>query len=173
MDSCITSPRCPVIVKPFPPRILLASMKTISPPTGVHTSPTETPGLLTRSSTSFSRRNFGMPSTSRITSGVTIELVRLALGHSPRLLPHKRCDFAFEVSHARFPRVVVNQVVQRLVREFDLLTERQTVFLGLPRNQEPLRNVDLLLFRVPRKFDHFHAVPQRFRESDPSSWPSR
>ena len=53
--------------------------------------------------------------------------------------------------------------MQRLVREFDLLPERQTVFLGLPRNQEAFRNVNLFLFRVTGEFDDFHAVAQRFR----------
>src|SRR5207245_348954 len=74
MDSCMTSPRCPVIVNCLPPRILVASMKMMSPPTGVQTSPTATPGLLTRSSTSFSVRNFGTPRNSRTTSGVTRQL---------------------------------------------------------------------------------------------------
>ena len=46
MDSCITSPRCPVIVNCFPPRILLASMKTMSPPTGVQTKPDRNARLL-------------------------------------------------------------------------------------------------------------------------------
>src|SRR6267378_2258868 len=48
MDSCITSPRCPVVVNCFPPRIRLASMNTMSPPTGVHTRPTATPGCFSR-----------------------------------------------------------------------------------------------------------------------------
>src|SRR5439155_942500 len=61
MDSCITSPRCPVVVNCFPPRIRLASMNTMSPPTGVHTNPTATPGCFTRSSISFSVRNLGSP----------------------------------------------------------------------------------------------------------------
>ena len=46
-------------------------MKTMSPPAGVHTSPTDTPGRLVRSSTSRSERNLGMPSDSCTTSGVT------------------------------------------------------------------------------------------------------
>src|SRR5207249_2766158 len=67
----MTSPRCPVMVNCLPPRMRVASMKMMSPPTGVQTSPTATPGLLTRSSTSFSVRNFGTPRNSRTTSGVT------------------------------------------------------------------------------------------------------
>src|SRR5882672_9842286 len=58
MDSCMTSPRCPVMVNCLPPRIRVASMKMMSPPTGVQTSPTATPGRLTRSSTSFSVPKF-------------------------------------------------------------------------------------------------------------------
>src|SRR5437899_2921601 len=57
----MTSPRCPVMVNCLPPRMRVASIKMMSPPTGVQTSPTATPGLLTRSSTSFSVRNFGTP----------------------------------------------------------------------------------------------------------------
>ena len=90
-------------------------------------------------------------------------LFRLALGNAPRLLANERCDFTFEVSHACFPRVAVNQVVQRLVGEFNLFAQRQTVFLGLPGNQKALRDVDLFLFGVTREFDDLHAIAQRFR----------
>src|SRR6266849_4696296 len=48
MDSCITSPRCPVMVNCLPPRMRVASMKMMSPPTGVQTSPTASPGLFAR-----------------------------------------------------------------------------------------------------------------------------
>jgi len=51
--------------------------------TGVHTSPTATPGRLTRSSTSFSVRNFGTPRNSRTTSGVTDHLFSLVFGDAP------------------------------------------------------------------------------------------
>src|SRR5271166_1698368 len=44
IDSCITSPICPVMVKPPLPFILLASMNRMSPPAGVQASPTATPG---------------------------------------------------------------------------------------------------------------------------------
>src|SRR5271155_2861435 len=107
MDSCMTSPRWPVIVNCFPPRILLASMKTMSPPTGVQTSPTETPGFCTRSSTSFSRRNF----VNHV--GRNDELVRLAFGDPTRLFAHECGDFALEIPDARLARVVMDQIVQR------------------------------------------------------------
>ena len=59
--------------------------------------------------------------------------VRLAFRQSPRLLAHQRADFAFQVAHACFPRVVADEFVQSLIGEFDLLAERQAVFFGLAR----------------------------------------
>ena len=61
------------------------------------------------------------------------QLFRLAFGDAPCLFADERGDFAFEVPHARFTRVAVNQVAQRLVGEFDLFAQHQTVFLGLAR----------------------------------------
>ena len=52
MDSCMTSPICPVTRKPPWPFILLASMKRMSPPDGVQARPTATP------STSGSLKDF-------------------------------------------------------------------------------------------------------------------
>src|SRR3989442_1205898 len=54
MDSCITWPSWPVIVKPFPPFMMFASTKSTSPPDGVHASPTATPGCRVRSTISVS-----------------------------------------------------------------------------------------------------------------------
>ncbi len=90
-------------------------------------------------------------------------LLRLALGNSPRLLAHQRGDFAFEIPHASFPRVVMNQIVQRFVGEFDLLAERDAVLLRLARNQEPLRDVNLFFLGVAGEFDDLHAVAQWLR----------
>src|SRR5580692_6161760 len=49
MDSRITSPSCPVIVKPPLPFMRFASMNSTSPPAGVHARPTETPERFVRS----------------------------------------------------------------------------------------------------------------------------
>ena len=89
------------------------------------------------------------------------ELVRLAFGHAARLLADQRGDLAFETPHARLARVVVNQIVQRLVGELDLFAQREAMLLGLPRNQEPLRDMDLLLFGVSGQLEDLHAVAQR------------
>ncbi len=70
-DSFITSPSCPVSVSEPVPAMRDASMKSTSPPTGVHARPMATPGSLVRSSISSSR-NFGAPSISTTTSGVTL-----------------------------------------------------------------------------------------------------
>ena len=51
-DSLITSPSWPVSVKPLPPGMPVASMKIISPPTGVQTRPVTMPGRSIRSLTS-------------------------------------------------------------------------------------------------------------------------
>src|SRR5712691_1980378 len=125
MDSCITSPRCPVMVNCLPPRMRVASMKTMSPPAGVHTSPTETPGRLTRSSTSFYAQNFADD------LGSNHELVGLPLGQAARLFAGKRGDFPLEVAHARFSRVAVNDLAQAIVSELKLLTDLESVLAGL------------------------------------------
>ncbi len=54
--SFITSPNWPVSTSLPPPGELLASMKSRSPPTGVHASPVATPGKLVRIATSLSKR---------------------------------------------------------------------------------------------------------------------
>ena len=49
------------------------------------------------------------------------QLVGLALGDAPRLLSDERGDLAFEVAHAGFARVAVNDLAQAVVGELDLL----------------------------------------------------
>lgn len=53
-DSLMTSPSCPVRCNSPLPTIAVASTNWTSPPKEVHTSPTETPGLATRSAVSLS-----------------------------------------------------------------------------------------------------------------------
>ena len=110
---------------------VLASMKTMSPPTGVQTSPTETPGFLTRSSTSFSSAE--LRDAERLANHFRRDdqLVRLAFGDAPRLLAHERGDFAFEIAHARFPRVAVDHLAQRLFGELNLLADLDPVLFRL------------------------------------------
>jgi hypothetical protein len=52
-DSFITSPSCPVIWSLPSPGKAVASMKSTSPPTGVHASPVATPGSSVRRATSL------------------------------------------------------------------------------------------------------------------------
>ena len=161
MDSCITSPRCPVMVNCLPPRMRVASMKTMSPPAGVQTSPTETPGCLTRSSTSRSARNLRNAQGLVHDFGRDHQLVGFALRHAARLFPRDRGDFAFEIPHASLPRVAVDDFAQSVVGELDLLAHLQPVFGGLLRDQVLVGDVDLLDFGITRQLDDLHAVAQR------------
>ena len=161
------------MVNCLPPRMRVASMKTMSPPTGVQTRPTETPGRLTRSSTSRSARNFGDAQRFVHDFGRDHQLVGLAFGHAPRLLAHDRGDLAFEIAHAGFARVAVDDLAQALVGELDLLADLEPVFGGLLRDQVLVGDVDLLDLGVAGQLDDLHAVAQRLRESDRSSSPWR
>src|ERR1019366_3398169 len=64
IDSRITSPSWPVMVNPPLPFIAVASTNRMSPPAGVHASPTTTPARLVRSAISVSTRTFSPPSIS-------------------------------------------------------------------------------------------------------------
>ncbi len=94
------------MVNCLPPRMREASIKTMSPPAGVHTRPTETPGRVTRSSTSFSVRNFGTPSDSRTTSGVTTSISVLPSAIRRACL---RVSVAISRSRLRTPASRVNE----------------------------------------------------------------
>src|SRR5277367_4276051 len=93
--------------------------------------------------------------------GCDEQFVRLSLRQTPRLLAHQSADFALQVAHARFPRVVADEFVQSLIGEFDLLAQRQAVLFGLAGDQEHFRDVDFFLFRVAGKLDDLHAIAQR------------
>jgi len=69
-------------------------------------------------------------------------------------------DLAFEAPHAGLPRVVLDDLAQRLVGDLDL-ARLQAVRLHLPRHQVAPRNLQLLVGGVTGKADDFHAVAQR------------
>ena len=68
------------MVKPPLPFILLASMKSTSPPAGVQARPTATPARLVRSAISVSTRTLMPPRNSWMTSGVIDQLLGAAFG---------------------------------------------------------------------------------------------
>ncbi len=75
-------------------------------------------------------------------------LFRVAFGELARLLSRNRRNLPLEVSHARFSREAVDNLPQRLVREFNLLSHFDPMFLGLFGDQIAVRDVDLLLTGV-------------------------
>src|ERR1700693_30654 len=90
-------------------------------------------------------------------------LFGLTFGDAPSLLAHERSNFALEVSHAGFSRVMSDQVMYGFVGELNLLTQNDAMLFRLPRNQEALRDSDLLFFRITGEFDDLHAVSQGLR----------
>ncbi len=74
-DSLMTSPSCPVKCRSPFPSIVEASTNWTSPPTIVHTKPTATPGVATRSAASFPSNLGGCISTDH-------------LSHTQRVLAH-------------------------------------------------------------------------------------
>jgi len=91
-------------------------------------------------------------------------LVGLALGDTASLLADEGGDFTFEIAHARFARVAVDDLPQPFLGEFELLAFLDAVFLGLLRNQVLARDVDLLFAGVAGEFDDLHAIAQRIRD---------
>src|SRR6185437_11782608 len=69
-------------------------------------------------------------------------------------------DLALEIAHAGFPRVVADQVAQRVGRDrpFALL---EAVRLDLFWDQVTLGDLDLLILGVAGDTDDLHAVHQR------------
>ena len=93
---------------------------------------------------------------------------RLARGedHRVRLERHHvrgaRLDSELE-AHARLAGVVADDSAHCGFRHFHLGI-LDAIVLGLLRQQIPLRNIDLLVFRVSRQANHFHPVQQRRRD---------
>src|SRR5579864_7051034 len=94
IDSCITWPICPVMVKPPLPFILLASMKRMSPPAGVHA---RTLGAL-----SNFRVDADLDSAQKFLNGFPRhnEFVGVAFGNTSRLLAANRAEIALQGAHA-------------------------------------------------------------------------
>ena len=113
IDSCITSPRCPVIVNCFPPRMLRGFDEYDVAARG-------SPDQSDRSSRPLhSLFHFLFDADLREAQSFPDhfrrdhQLVGFSFGHAPRLLADQCGDLAFQVPHARFPRVAVNDFVQR------------------------------------------------------------
>jgi len=139
-------------------------MKTMSPPAGVQTSPTENAGGLD----AFFDFPFGAEF--RHAQGFVhhfgrhLKLFSLALGNAPRLLADQRGNFAFEIAHTGFPRVAVNDLAQTVVGEFDLLAYLESMLFRLLGNQVFVGDLDLLDLDVAGELDYFHTVSQRLRD---------
>ena len=117
------------------PGVRLASMNSMSPPTGVHASPVATPGRLVRIATSFSNR--ARPEDGRQVAGIDDDARRRALGDLHRRAAEHAADLALEIAHAGLARVVADDRADRGVGELGLLG-RQAVGLELPLDQVAL-----------------------------------
>ena len=136
-------------------------MKTMSPPAGVQTRPTETPGRL------HALFHFPLGAVFRHAErfadhlGRDDELIALPSAMRRACLRIERGDFAFEIADAGLARVAVNDLVQAGIRELDLLADLEPVLGRLLGHQVLGGDMDLFQFRVAGKFDHFHPVAQR------------
>ena len=96
------------------------------------------------------------------TLDVDLWLTTLLLGHGACQLAHHGGDLSLRIAHARFARVVPNQVHERIVRN-DRLCLGQAVVLALLWQDVALCNLYLLRLGVSRNLDDLHAVAQRRR----------
>ena len=105
--SFITSPSWPVRISLPLPGMRVASMKRMSPPTGVHASPVATPGMPVRIATSASKR-FGRRGWRAGSAAVIV--MRSAVPSAMRTATWRQhaADLALEVAHAGLARVVVD-----------------------------------------------------------------
>ena len=87
----------------------------------------------------------------------------LPLRNLARNLSAHRPHFTLEVPNTCLAGISLAKHAKRFFRqfEFDFI---DAVLFDLARDQEALRNLDLLFERVAREFDHFHAVAQRRRD---------
>ena len=112
----------------LPPGIRPASMNSTSPPTGVHASPTATPGRRVRSATSVSVRNRGAPRSCSTISGVISTFSRRSFGDAARLLAADRADLPLQVAHAGLARVAPHDKAHRVVGEIRCRRLRSSPF---------------------------------------------
>ena len=110
IDSCITWPICPVMVKPPLPFIVLASMNRMSPPVGVHAKPDRHACALC----ALGNFAFGadLDAAQKFLNDFRRDdqLFRLAFGQAARLLAADRADVALQVANAGFARVVADHM---------------------------------------------------------------
>ena len=93
--------------------VAAASMKMISPPIGVQTSPVATPGRSTRSSaSSFSKR--GAPRILRDHFRRNIQRLHFAFGKGSRRLAADGRDLALEVADACLTGIAANEQLERI-----------------------------------------------------------
>ena len=77
-----------------------------------------------------------------------------------RAFAENRSDRALESTHARFPCIEINQIVDTLLCELDLSCG-EAAKIELLRNKVLFRDMELLLAGVAVYLDDFHSVPER------------
>ena len=87
----------------------------------------------------------------------------VAGGHFARDLAHDRGQLPFEIAHACFGGVVADRVQDGLVADRQLRCDESVVLQQL-RDQMLLRDLQLFVFGVAGKTNHFHAIAQRARD---------
>ena len=85
------------------PGVRVASMKRMSPPTGVQASPVATPGTLVRIAISFSKR--GWPSTAVRSFAAIDDPAGAAFGDLHRGVAQRLADFPLEIADAGLARI--------------------------------------------------------------------
>jgi hypothetical protein len=83
----------------------------------------------------------------------------VSLRATTRRLAADGCDFAFEIPHPGFARVPADDCADRIVRKCDVFG-LQPVVRDLLLDEMLARNRELLLFRIARDLEHFHAIAQ-------------
>src|SRR6202022_4110712 len=87
------------------------------------------------------------------------QLVDLAFGQAPSLLPANGPYVPFEIAHPSLAGVVTDEVAHGLAWKLDLLG-RDAVLIDLPRYQVLKRDVDFFLLGIALQFDDLHAISQ-------------
>ena len=100
------------------------------------------------------------PEDGRKVIGSDLDLLHAAFGDAHRDVAKCLADFALEVAHPGFPRVIANDHRQRLVADLALLG-LETRRRKLTRDEVATRDLQFFLRRVAGQLDHFHAVAQR------------
>jgi hypothetical protein len=123
-----------------------ASMKSTSPPAGVHASPIATPG-------SFGALAHLLVEEDRRSEHLFDDLRRdgerllVALGAAPRRLAAQRADLAIEIADAGLARIAADHRPERVVGDLELL-RRQTVVGDLPGREVIAGDRQLLFLGV-------------------------